>query len=187
MVAPFFDAPRYPGPSYNLSKSIQKNPVPQQSHKNKNRKKTTKKKRDLIRDDGDIIHTSSAGHTIHGPCISCTSQLGGWSIVIVQCDDQHSSTDLTKKTRRSWIPDVDMYISFYPYIYIYTYNEDYWWGRIFCLELATNFTKKGSTVVCVFGWGGYVTVVSSIHSREHCEAHMECNISSSLALICQKK
>lgn len=72
-------------------------------------------------------------------------------------------------------------------IYIYTYNEDYWWGRIFCLELATNFTKKGSTVVCVFGWGGYVTVVSSIHSREHCEAHMECNISSSLALICQKK
>lgn len=44
MVAPFFDAPRYPGPSYNLSKSIQKNPVPQQSHKNKNRKKTTTKK-----------------------------------------------------------------------------------------------------------------------------------------------
>lgn len=151
----------------------------------KTEKKQQKKKRDLIRDDGDIIHTSSAGHTIHGPCISCTSQLGGWSIVIVQCDDQHSSTDLTKKTRRSWIPDVDMYISFYPYIY--TYNEDYWWGRIFCLELATNFTKKGSTVVCVFGWGGYVTVVSSIHSREHCEAHMECNISSSLALICQKK
>lgn len=100
---------------HNSSKSIQKNPVPQ---------------RDLIRDDGDIIHTSSAGHTIHGPCISCTSQLGGWSIVIVQCDDQHSSRKISQRELGE-VESLMLILCKYPYVHIYLYmcvyiyNEDY--------------------------------------------------------------